>query len=524
MKRRPFRPLTAMTGVPTFDQYARGRGSQKRPYTQLTLGGGVTPIPFFGEFYRYFKASSIADYESIATATWSTGTTGGTDNWNCIYTHQTVNSPQADEIDLIMNPIRFEIDAPASNGGTFDWLNETAYGTFPYPKASHDGRYGLARFSGRVGIDSGTGELNEFEQHPTHTMGIHNKLLQTNSHAVFQQDRMTHVYSDLGPVLPIRPLVAQPSPVTTWVESTLNAIQPTYRDLGANFTCTAYRVQHYVNGSLSGPLHESGATWQHVDSVALNDGYHFDVWFRIRYRAGTVFSTGPHRGCKYFPTTKVSSGTRRFVYQHPTANSGYGQTWIPFVRFRNLDYSPNFNNQEQTYSITISGHTGWTLHGGSNTLVLRNGTGLSASIGGGSITMSVDSNNPSYQWWEQLTLKWDQEIPVLSIVPGQLLRDATGLNAGSAYLGIQYAPQDSSDYRESVTSTDFGSINVGPAGTFTQDGTTTFDLIEWSAVFDSSVAFTNLRTLYSNTAADTLLPTTPDPAVPTSISVTRVNL
>lgn len=40
MKRRRFRPVTSLTGTPTFDQFRRGRVPGKRSFEQLTLGGG----------------------------------------------------------------------------------------------------------------------------------------------------------------------------------------------------------------------------------------------------------------------------------------------------------------------------------------------------------------------------------------------------------------------------------------------------------------------------------------------------
>jgi len=520
--RRPFRPLTAMTGTPTFDQFVRGRQSGKRPYRQLTLGGGVDPVPFYGEFYRYFKASSVADYESIATATWSTGTTGGTDSWNCIYAHLTTPNCQTNGIDEIMNPIRYEIDAPASNGGTFDWLNKTGFGQVYLP-ASHDGRYGFSRFTGRIGIDSFSSSYDQYAQYSTQVMGIHDKLLQTNSHAVFQSDRMTHSDPQFLSLLPIHPYGATHA-ASTWLESTLEAIQPTYQRLGNSYvSVTPYRVQHYVNASASGALHSTSTAWQHVDSVALNDGYYFDVWWRIQYTPRPNLPATPGRTCPYLPTTKASSGTRRFVYQYTSANRGKGRSWIPFVRLRNLDYSPEFSYQEQTYQITINGHTGWTLHLGSNTAILKTGTGVTAAIGGGQITWTVDNTHPTYQWVRQIVLKWDQEIPTLTITAGTSMLEAMAIDDGAHFLGVQYSPSDSSDYRESVAQTDYGTINVGPAGTFTQDGTTTFDLIPWSATVGTPLAFQTLRGLYSNTAANALLPAFPDPAIPTSVTVTRVS-
>jgi hypothetical protein len=501
MTRRQSRPLTGMSGNAYWDQVGK-RKPRRRGFRQVTLGGGAEPIPFFGRIYRMIKATgNLTDYESVSDESWSTGTTGG-DNWNCFYVHKTVANAAQESFDVILNPIRFEIDGPASSGDRFDWWGQSGPTNLFTKVKTPDGRYGVvvppsAFLAG------------------TSVLGMIDTLMTANTHSEFQEDRLEWQLSSLGSqaFFPIRPTGARGS--SSWYETTLNAIQPGVYDLSGLTTLSMKYIQHYINGAKRGDFtdcEDSSNAWWRVESVSKGDSYHFDVWFRLRYTPWTNIGSRPGRSCFYFPTTKVTGGTRRYVNQN-------SKTRIPLMRFANIDHTPNYNFQEETYSLTFNGHTGWTIHNGSNTIVLKTQAGTTAAISGFSTRMTFDYPHPTRQWFTEINLIWIYENPLIQILVGPTLKAQLGIPLDEPLgLGLQYRPQDSGDYVEQVTSADYGFVNVAPNGVFNQGGTTTFDLIPWSATQPSTGPLND----YANEGGG-LIPSTPTSVVPTSITVTKVS-
>lgn len=107
------------------------------------------PVPYIGSFTRHMKPETISDYEAIATGSlllsgssssvstaWSTGTfysdyslvgslIGPT--IECYYRAVEMGNATTDEINIIMDPVRYSIDGAAAAGDQFDNFLEVTY-------------------------------------------------------------------------------------------------------------------------------------------------------------------------------------------------------------------------------------------------------------------------------------------------------------------------------------------------------------------------------------------------------------
>jgi hypothetical protein len=391
------------------------------------------------------KLEPIADYASISDTSWTTGTTGNytgiaNTSWNCFYHHFTVANRQTDTVTHVMDPVRFSSDAPASDGGTYDWWYVAVTTAFAglFPGFSFPFNFGL--------------------------LAISKKVLATGSHGAPKDGW-----------LQVTPLPTYQFGLSQemFAFDTINAISA-----NTPLSCAVRiaAIQHRVNGSASGgvimspgtPGH-AGANWN-VD-IAVGDEYELDMWFELKYTANPRVSAIAGKCCVASLQTRVDNGSRR-----PSDTMNFViKEHRPRIRFTNVDYSTAYNYTVHTYNITIAGHAGWTLKGGSNgPHKIETGGGWTAVFSSyGELSWQAPS---SHDYVERIEMTWRREIPYLRIKVGTLLATALGwVDNGYLY----YRPQNSSSYRQSTVATDHGAtaITHSPCGVFTQGGTTTWILV-----------------------------------------------
>lgn len=132
----------------------RGRGSRNRANARGLLRGRpgnikrVPPVPWLGEISRYLYPTAITDYESVADANWSTGNFKEIFNgWNatpqfigteysCYYHTVTVSDESTDDVEVVMQPLRYAFDSAAAEDDDFDYWSEPA--SFPTDTIFHD--------------------------------------------------------------------------------------------------------------------------------------------------------------------------------------------------------------------------------------------------------------------------------------------------------------------------------------------------------------------------------------------------
>lgn len=517
MTRRRHKPVNQRTGGPTIDQTPQT--PSRRHFRLLTDGGGFTPTPAFGRVYRTVKASIVADYSGYSTMAFTSGTTGGPDNWNCLYVQVTTPDQKVVPIDEIAGPIRWQLDGPAIDGDTYDWWSKAF--TAAAGASSWDGRFvgpGLgAGFADNQRRVQGANTPNWEAVFP----GLIDTVLVSGTHGQF---------SDGDAILEVVPLPRQPSLRSRgsllWWESTLDALSTnqkmhSYNNTGFVTVNVAY-INHYVNAVDTGGTQAVGSNGggqlgsgdaAAVVAMSEGDSYYVDVWYRIQ-TIGQPLNTSPGKMVYYIPTTRVSSGTRRAIGKPEDLTSYVYAELVPSIRFRNVNYSPNFDADTHTYQLTAVGHAGWTLFRGSNgPHKMLTTTGATASIHAGSIFWQLADN----EWVKEIRLSWQHEIAVLLLKPGTTLEDS--LEGYDEIEWLQYRPQSNATYADDTVSTDYGAVLHGPSGTFSQSGTTTFELVEWSVKAD---LFYGAQRTNRGFDAGALLSTAPE--IPTSFTVTRTTL
>lgn len=425
---------------------------------------------------------AISEYESWpeSTQAWSTGTTGTSSgsftDRNCLYYFYTTTNQQVSSAPVIMEPIRWTIAAPASNGGQYDHV-------FSQPL---------------VGTRK---SLNPFGYPTPGLFGVAETLLPSGSHGEWQGG-FAVVAHNLQPKVP---LLRYPNTGNSkvWVESNLSDISASTDSWASGqavqVVAQIAAIRHRVNGSPVGSLILDPGTNPRTDpnwrvAVSPDDTYEIDVWYRIFTFGLPSYPPIPGKACVYFATTQLSDST-----------------WVNhqnYIRFENTDWSPSFNYREQTYSVTVSGHTGWTLKDGSDgPHKMISGGDWAANIGNGAIVWYKNTNNGHIR---SIRLVWDREVAHVVIDPGPLM------SLGNSTRFLAYRAANDGKYRSSVNAPAHGgTVTLASSGAFNQAGTTTFHLVDW--------------TIVSNNAPDwyegfrgSFLPS-PLGDVPTSVTVTRVS-
>ena len=406
-------------------------------------------MPLFGFIQRYVYPEPIPDDVGLSDANWSTGITGNVEpnvNRSCLFHHFTTPNKKTISVFNILQPLRWSIETPAVDGGSFDhWVDLTVGGT---------------------SVDYQSGQLASSAD-----VGIREKLLPREWHATFS-----------GGVAKVVPFGLQPSSCNrdfdvldvgggeSYLERSLQAISPTVPPWDVDGSSDTYPVstqlfafRHVVNGVPGKTFLSDEITNDDPFFVRLSpaDTYQIDIWYRIGVQATINKDESPGKGCAYWPLRRVTNGSRQ--------RSSY------LLTFYNVDFSQNFNPEQQAFALSVAGHSGWTLRNGSNgphSLVPEDG--WNAETGGGGA--AVESNDPN-SFWELIRLEFSREIAQVIFVPGDAMK-AKYPAIGKVFL---YRPVDNSGiYRRSTVSADFGSVTHAGSGRFHQDGTTVFELVPWT--------------------------------------------
>lgn len=424
----------------------RDRGPRRRCASDKTLvrtrpavNVPPPPIPLNGMIYRMMTAVEIADYEGLATASWSSGSTGninglGNSAWQCLYHHRVQTTPSV-PYSVILPPVRWSIACPSSDGGTYDFWNDLS--TFP----------GYSGYAHQPTSRGGSGFY-----------GLSDELLPSGHFAEFANG-----------FCQLEPFVFCGTP-DIFRFASLQAIAPTVSQSAAH-TFSIHAIRHRINGSAVGslilnPVGNRSLTTDWRFSIAQGDTYEIDVWLKFQILAQNANSST--KAVIMVPQYRIFNSSKRI-----TSPIGVFGPFNPLATFSNINFSPDFNYREQTYEVTIAGHTGWTLKGGSDgPHKMISGDGWTAIIGNGSI---VWKNNAANGKCNMINVWWDREIPHVELYPGPTHSGWEGAVQNTSPL--IYRPA-AAGYRTNVNSTDFGALGIINQGTIDQAGTTTFSLVQ----------------------------------------------
>lgn len=446
------------------------------------------------------NATAIADYESISNTSWSSGATGNVTNsggtiantsMHSIYYYYTTPNMRTTGKEFLMAPIRWSIAAPATNFGSYHFWK--AFTSVTSARAAVVGLGYLQLYLGK--------------------MGITNTLLPTGSHAVWQG-----AFSQVKSLLAWNPVGNKvQNNFTEFNLTNFQAFNPTYEiwnnragivgGVDALGWRSLYAIRHRVNGAAVGdlilnppPSGNEGPEWR--CDIAYGDTYELDVWYKLKSSASLANPSAPGKACVYFPTTLVHNGDR------------YGD-YVPVQQcnFANIDFSPAFNYQEQTYQVSVAGHVGWTLKDGSNGphKMITSGD-WKATISNGMVVWEKTTNN---DFVRAIVIKWDREIAHVELFRGPLMDN--GISVGA----VMYRVSDGNTvYRSSTLGTVAdGMITHATPGLFTQAGTSVFTLVPWT--YANSFNLPGSETQAAEGKRSGALSSFAD--LPTTITVTRVN-
>lgn len=476
----------------------RERGPRRRCSTNRTLVRTIPalqqeppPVPLSNGTSRHYQWAEVADYEGLATGSWSSSTISENPDdllglrraQNVLYHHFVVANGQTDSYEAILPPIRFSPLAPASDGGVYDgWYKPNSSGSYQ----------------------------NVHRQwHPySERIECAKAALPSDSHCEFPGGYTQINYND-----PVKP-TNNPSGTSfgSNTTATLDTIAATTQ-IAPGTIREVYRARIRVNGSPVGSLLTSLAALKAARiTYAKGDVIEWDIWYRIRYNAVSTLNPAPRKGVIYLSTSYVTSAA----------------PWRIVATFTNLNTVPLFDFASHTYEVTIAGHTGWTLKNGSDGPHKIENDGLWTRSAYSAPTVTNFGTGLRWMYgssFATMLIRTDTEVPMIFFQPGSLIPSSIfGYTRGDFYF---YRPANggSSGYRKSTTkkivyttsggtNSNAETVNHAPSGVWDQAGTTTFDLIPWN---------NNLLT-YIPGKGSGLSPGTTDNWIPTTITLTRVSL
>lgn len=500
------------------------------------------PIPFLGSIYRTYSPALIADYAGYSTASWVSDTLTPVstfsrneyyrfDSLDALYYQFTVNNPKTDEHDVILDPVRWTCDMPATNGGRWDyWIGLPGDQT---NVAMRDFGWCFG-YSGSYRPRDVCIVPREFKPEGIGALAMRPELLPSGSHCEFYDDELTVAYHSLMPVKALAVINSNFNYCT--FETSYNVgfqskadypfveLNDAVTAAGASYISTtpmsvsiAY-VQHRINGSAVGTPQTA---FTPLSPVVADDEYAVDIWYRVRTTKGALMSANKTAFTCVLPLS--SAGQIPDVGDVATSHMTmlYGANRTHAIAFGNVNMNTAFTVGTHTYNITIAGHSGWTLKGGSDgPHKIQTADTWTAVFADASITWLVPQTDSAYQYVRSIKIMWDSEIARIGFQPGSAMYTA-GVESGVDY--VYYTPASGTEYRTSSTTINqSGTITHIPCGVFNQGGSTTFNQVEWSIL--NSYAYQASSRIYGpyrklDGRRTSALPVITE--LPTSITVTR---
>lgn len=438
------------------------------------------PVPWQGSIARYLYPTTIADYESVSTGSWSTSDlyeqitaagapAPGADEFACYYHILDVPEESTDDVEVILDPIRYSLDEATVASDDFDfWLEGNPPSSYQYRDVAGSSPLSLDRLlplSGNSHVSDGKPSW------------LRNDYILDGGCAA--DAWFTHGgWGGTG---------AYPTPVNfevqpRYVRTRLNGIAEgglidldLQLDAGRDYldaiTQSFGRMLGVTKGVAlnfppdSNPGFDAGFQFE----FTAGDQYELDVWWSIRARPlwnkdQTVLLSGSGAKKVLAITTRhrVSDSAR-------VVPAGLATTQAKRVILYGLDTSDGFDPEDHTYTVEFSTNEWHAGDGVSGAKKIEDGSGWSVTyltsqgvywrgpINGG----SLDGKDASVR------MDWLPEIAEIEL---------TFYDALNAFHRARYRPQSSSDYVDLVNDRIDGAVRSTPSGVFNHLGSTTFEL------------------------------------------------
>jgi hypothetical protein len=373
----------------------------------------IIPEPFIGQLLRSMTATFIADYESLSTASWTSGTHDylAEGSYNCQYIHHNESAGGY----IITDPVRWSVYEPAAASDRYDMFSQVS---------------GATNFLSTI---RGTPKKEALLKSILPASGASHCTLPASVHVattVCVPDQATRCG-----------VFSAGHTGTDFDNATLEAILPA-TSVATSQNITMYAWRHRVNGTAVGTLQTGTPPVYYPSSfsgadfaVAINEGdtYEIDVWYKHicnnAGKAAIVIVTGAATGS---PTNRYNTlGRERDLL------------------IDDVIMSNGFDHSVNTYDLTFTG-------GDMATLLSRDTTPTSVTY-----KYSSTAVGGTFPIWT-IVLDWEFELVTLTIT------------RSSATCTCTFTPTPA-DYIATTTRPDLTGTQLWKQGPFDWDGTTTFE-------------------------------------------------
>jgi hypothetical protein len=444
----------------------------------------IPPVPYQGQVYRPLYPTAVADYESKATASWTAANlktrissyspvTFAGDEMACYVYALSVPEESTDDVEAVLDPLRYSIDMTASESGTCDYLlegNPPSNIQLPFDAG---GPTALHAFVSQTLLPS-SGSSHVSDGKPTWL-----QLPNAFCPVAFEQ-----AWYDYGGWLPTNYTTPTPHPfnfevVPRWARLRLNgAAVGNLLDFEDFFNDRAdYRggrlAQYYNQVLVSFPSFPGqtgyGLRADFEFDFTAGDTFDIDVWWWVRHKAIPASGSGAKTVLACTARHRVSDGLRPYCEGEdhttglfPVSGQAAPQNGRPGIWLAGLKMSDGFDPDADTYNITFSLCDWEPGDGTSGPHKMKTADGWTAFIQSDRIRWNGPIQDGGLldgqaAWFDFV---WSTEIPTLRIYIGTSVQ--------------YYRPQNSSDYVAVVTDRHEGAITNAPCGVFNHLGTTTF--------------------------------------------------
>jgi hypothetical protein len=448
----------------------RDRGWRRRPggstlvRTRPRFGVRPPPVPYVDQIVRYLYPTLVADYESVATASWveediSDAPFSGApspETWNCYTCMRTVANQGTDSDYVILDPIRWSHNEPTTNGGYWDFadplFNTGMYGSLlPVSGNSHvsDGKVPLVTFpatyltnipgwydlTSRIPEDVDLTGATVSCLHRNRVVRPKYMRVRFNGTAVSPLIDFDVVNNELDWLINVGGWNGTSSPPSNGGYARPSVV-PSVQDLRFLTDTSALQKLNYDFDFTAG------------------DALEFDIWYEMGMRPRTGNSSANIAGYNHAVLTRYNTANN-------ARNSALFLNYI--ARLYGRTFSDGFDPKLDTYTFEFVGGNWHPGDGASGVHKAITGDGWTASITSqrvfysGTIASGTNAGRAA-----QITLSYDREIPIITmIVSGRGTRT--------------YRPSASGDYVTYWHNRDTGlDWNNNTSGVFNHLGATTF--------------------------------------------------
>jgi hypothetical protein len=434
--------------------------------TRPRFGVRPPPVPYVGTIVRHLYPTLVSDYESVATASWTSENVSDAlfigapspKTWNCYTCMRTVANQGTDSDYVILDPIRWSQIEPAAAGDPYDFGNPLSSGMhpslLPVSGNSHvsDGKVPMIEFPQSTLTDFPTFyDLTSRIPTDTNLLGSTVSCLHVNRVIRARYMRVRINGTSVSPLLDFTDYNNEADWIVATGQSWNGSSSPPPNGIyarGQGSVAHGFRQLRFLTDT---------SVWQklnHDFEFTAGDQLELDIWYEMAMRPRVGNSNANIAGYNLATLT-------RYNVANSARNSAMSTLYT--ARLFGRKFSEGFDPKLDTYSFEFTGGNWHPGDGASGVHTAITGDGWTASINSqqvvysGTIATGTNAGRAA-----QIRLSHQNEMAgIFMIVSGRGSRE--------------YRPSASGDYVSYWHNRDTGlDWNNNPPGVFDHLGTTTF--------------------------------------------------